>query len=529
MAKAGKPLLLMILDGWGLKTGLPGDALALARTPNFDRAWQEYPRTTLGCSGNMVGLPEGQMGDSEVGHMNIGAGRVVYQDMTRISRAIDDGIFFRNPEFVLALNKAKQRNGKLHLFGLLSDGGIHSHISHLFALLRLAKLHELEKVFIHCFTDGRDTPPRSALEYIAQLEEAIASLGLGEIASVGGRFYGMDRDKRWDRTAKAYNALVTGDVPCYAGAEEAVRASYAAGMNDEFIKPCLINSGGGELWPGRIENHDSVIFFNYRSDRARQLSHAFCDADFAFFERARVLPGLHFTGMTSYDDSLKARVAFPPAPPANTLGKVLSQNGKRQLRIAETEKYAHVTFFFNGGVERMEAGEDRVMIPSPNVTTYDLKPEMSASLLTRTVIDRIESGIYDVIILNFANPDMLGHTGNLEATAQALEAVDACLGQIEEALRQAGGQLLITADHGNVERMRDENGKPVTKHTTGRVPFILLNDAYKGSLLREDGDLQDIAPTVLHLLNLKQPAEMTGHTLIVKGLQQYDQLSLDFS
>ncbi|MCL2817254.1 MAG: 2,3-bisphosphoglycerate-independent phosphoglycerate mutase, partial [Clostridiales bacterium] len=435
MAKAGKPLLLMILDGWGLKTGLPGDAFKLARTPNFDRLWKEYPHTTLGCSGNMVGLPAGQMGDSEVGHMNIGAGRVVYQDMTRISRAIDDGIFFLNPEFILAINKAKQRNGSLHLFGLLSDGGIHSHIDHLLALLRLAAQHDFKRVFVHCFTDGRDTPPRSALEYIAQLEEEMAALGLGEIASVSGRFYAMDRDKRWDRTARAYNALVMGDAPSFSDAGEAVRASYAAGMSDEFIEPCLVNRGGGS-WPGRITNHDSAIFFNYRSDRARQLSHAICDADFAYFERAGILPGLHFVGMTSYDDSQKIRAAFPPLPPVNTLGRVLSQNGKRQLRIAETEKYAHVTFFFNGGVERMEAGEDRVMIPSPNVMTYDLKPEMSAPLLTKTVIDRIESGIYDVIILNFANPDMLGHTGNMEAAAKALQVVDACLGQIESSLRQ---------------------------------------------------------------------------------------------
>ena len=525
MIFAGKPLLLMILDGWGMPEHGSADALDLAQTPIYDRLWEHYPHSTLGASGPDVGLPEGQMGDSEVGHMNIGAGRVVYQDFTHINREIAEGSFFHNPAFVSAFANAKIEGRALHIMGLVSDGGIHSHIEHLFALIRSAQQRQVTRLFIHCFTDGRDTNKEAALEYILPLQELLTSLKLGKIATVTGRFYAMDRDKRWNRVQQAYDAMVYGVGKQVESAEQAVRSSYAMGDTDEFIKPYVMI----DEWRqpvGLIKEDDSVIFFNYRSDRARELSHAFMDKNFDFFDRGAAPPKTHFVALTSYDDTLfNIEVAYPPHPPVNTLGRVLSRNGLRQLRIAETEKYAHVTFFFNGGVEKMEVKEERVMIPSPNVKTYDLQPEMNAASVTRTVIDRIESKIYDVIILNYANPDMVGHTGNIEATVKSLEFIDTWLGQVQAAVEEAGGTLIVTADHGNVERMKDKDGSPMTSHTTNRVPFIIVDEGLRHLQLRE-GKLEDVAPTILHLLGLKQPDEMTGKSLIISGLHQFDQPTL---
>ena len=525
MKFAGRPLLLMILDGWGMPEYGPADALDLANTPYFDRLWYNYPHTVLGASGPDVGLPEGQMGDSEVGHMNIGAGRVVYQDFTHISREIAEGSFFHNTAFLEAFENAKQPGQALHIFGLVSDGGIHSHTDHLFALIRMAKQHQVERLFIHCFTDGRDTNKEVALDYIMPLEGLMRNLGVGKIATVIGRFYAMDRDKRWNRVQRAYDAMVYGQGMPVTSAAEAVRASYANGISDEFIEPCIITDTDGEP-VGKIKDGDSMLFFNYRSDRARELSHAFTDKNFDFFGRGDHPPKTHFVTLTSYDDTLRnVSVAYPPHPPFNTLGRVLSRNGLRQLRIAETEKYAHVTFFFNGGVEKMEVGEDRVMIPSPNVKTYDMQPEMSAAAVTRAVIDRIESKIYDVIVLNYANPDMIGHTGNIEATVASLEYIDNCLGQVLAAVTEAGGTLIITADHGNVERMMDKFGLPMTSHTTNPVPLIIVDEDLCHLELRK-GKLEDVTPTILQLLGIKQPDEMSGKSLIISGLQQFDQMSL---
>lgn len=525
MIFAGKPLLLMILDGWGMPEHGPGDALDLAQIPVYRRLWEAYPHTSLGASGPDVGLPAGQMGDSEVGHMNIGAGRVVYQDFTHINREIEEGSFFHNPAFDSAFTNAKTPGCALHIMGLVSNGGIHSHIDHLFALIRAAKQHQVEKMFIHCFTDGRDTNKEAALDFILPLEELLNRLKLGKIATVTGRFYAMDRDKRWNRVQQAYDAMVYGVGEQAPSAEAAVHQSYAQGHTDEFIKPhVMVDDLNRPL--GLIKSGDSVIFFNYRSDRARELSHAFMDKNFDFFDRGANPPKTHFVTLTSYDDTLfNVEVAHPPHPPFNTLGRMLSRNGMRQLRIAETEKYAHVTFFFNGGVEKMEVKEERVMIPSPNIKTYDLQPEMNATAVTRTVIDRIESKIYDVIILNYANPDMIGHTGNIEATVKALEFIDICLGQVQAAVEAAGGTLIITADHGNVERMIDKDGLPMTSHTTNRVPLIIVDEGLRHLELRE-GKLEDVSPTILHLLGLKQPDEMTGKSLIVAGLQQFDQPTL---
>ena len=525
--KIGKPLLLMILDGWGLCTGLAGDALSMAVTPNFDRLWSDYPHTTLDCSGEKVGLPHGQMGNSEVGHAHIGAGRIMDQDLVRISKSIDDGSFFDNPVLIWAMDRAKQRNSALHLLGLVSDGGVHSMDTHLYALLEMAKRRGLNRVYIHCFTDGRDTAPDSAARYIKKLEEKITEIGIGEIASVCGRFFAMDRDKRWDRISRTYRTLVFGDVPEMPDAERAVRDSYAEGITDEFIEPVLINSGGGE-WQGNIKNDDSVIFFNYRADRARELSHALCDERFDYFDRGQLLTGLHYVCMTSYDETIKASVAFPPISPESTLGNILAMNNMRQLRIAETEKYAHVTFFFNGGQEDSEHGEDRILIPSPLVKTYDQKPEMSACQITDAVLERIENGNYDVIILNYANPDMLGHTGNIPAAVKGLEVVDECIGRVTRALRRVGGSMIVTADHGNVEKMLDDDGNKMTSHTTGKVPFILVHEDLRGAALASDGGLSNIAPTILQILGIKHPGQMTGSSLIKNANEIYNQMRIDF-
>ncbi len=524
MKHAGKPLLLMILDGWGMPEHGEADAFDCAKIPVYDRLWANFPHTILGAAGEYVGLPKSQMGDSEVGHMNIGAGRVIYQDYTHINKQIEDGDFFEQPTLLKACQNCLQNNSALHLIGLVSDGGIHSHINHLMALIELAHRQKISKVFVHFFSDGRDTGNAVALEYVRPLEALMAKLNTGQIASVIGRFYAMDRDKRWSRVQKAYRAMVYGDGIKVANATEAITSSYAEKISDEFIKPHVIVDQNQEPI-GLIKENDSLIFFNFRSDRARELSHAFADKRFEFFDRGEGWPRTFFVTLTGYDDTLQnVHIAYPPHPPVNTLGRVLSRNGLRQLRIAETEKYAHVTFFFNGGIEQMEVGEDRVMIPSPNVKTYDLTPQMSADAVTRAVIDRIESGIYDVIILNYANPDMIGHTGNVEATVECLNYIDSCIARIYQAIQEVGGTLLVTADHGNVERMM-LNGEPMTSHTTNMVPFIIVDDELRHLQLRE-GCLEDIAPTILHLLGIALPPEMTGRSLIEAGLQQFDQLSL---
>lgn len=492
------------------------DCLAMSELPNFDRLWENYPHTSLSASGLDVGLPEGQMGNSEVGHMNIGAGRIVYQDLTKISKDIREGGFFRNEALVDACEKVKMNGGALHLLGLVSDGGVHSHLEHLCALLELAKRRGLNRVFVHCFMDGRDTPTDAGRDYLAQLEQAITAIGCGRIASVCGRFYAMDRDKRWERVEKAYRMLVEGRSDHQArSAAEAIENSYTAGVSDEFVEPTVIvNENGAAVGP--ISSGDAVVFFNFRADRAREISHALTDDGFTGFDRGeRPLLSAYVT-MTDYDETLtKVKVAYPPKDIEDTFAEVISRNGLRQLHIAETEKYAHVTFFFNGGVEEPVAGEDRCLIPSPKVKTYDLQPEMSAGQVCDEVIRRIKEDVYDVVILNFANPDMVGHTGVIEAACRAVTFVDGCIGKVVNAVLEASGRVLLTADHGNVECLRID-GEPMTAHTTNPVPFILIDDKRKDRRLRDGGRLEDIAPTMLHLLGLPQPELMTGRSLIIE-------------
>lgn len=511
--RAKKPLLLMILDGWGYSPVSKGNAIAQANKPNFDYLLQTYPHTLLEASGEAVGLPAGQMGNSEVGHLNIGAGRVVYQELTRIFKAIKTGEFAQNSVLAEAMERVKNGPGALHLMGLVSDGGVHSHLDHLFALLEMAKTRGVKKVYIHAVLDGRDVLPQSAKTYLGQLNEKLEELGVGQVASVSGRYYLMDRDQRWERIEKAYQALVQGEGLKAPNALAAVEQSYDVRVNDEFVAPTVIIDDEGQPL-GKIKEGDSVIFFNFRSDRARQISHAFVDEDFTGFER-KEHPKVHYVCLTEYDVTLKAAVAFPPQNLENTLGEVLAQQHKKQLRIAETEKYAHVTFFFNGGVEDPCSGEDRCLIPSPKVATYNLKPEMSAFEVTEELLKRVQNDSYDVIILNFANSDMVGHTGEFEAAIKAIEAVDQCIGKIVPAVQKQGGSLLITADHGNAEAKIDlETGRPLTAHTTNPVPFILIDDTYQGSKLREGGALCDVAPTMLKLLRIPQPQDMTGKSLI---------------
>ncbi len=508
------PLALVVLDGWGCSPQERGNAIFLAETPNFKYLQETYPHTTLAASGEEVGLPSGQMGNSEVGHLNIGAGRVVYQDITRISKAIRSGEFFTNPVLVEAMEKAQESKASLHLFGLVSDGGVHSHLTHLYALLEMARCYGLPGVFIHAFLDGRDVPPASAKEYIQEVENKCRELNTGKIATLMGRYYAMDRDKRWERVEKAFNAIVYGEGEKATLAQAAVERSYENGVTDEFLVPTVIIDREGNP-VGMVAPGDVIIFYNFRADRAREITRAFTDRDFTGFRRREGYPGVHFVCMTQYDVTIDAPVAFPPQSLKNTLGEVLAGRGLKQLRIAETEKYAHVTFFFNGGVEAPNPGEDRILIPSPKVATYDLKPEMSAYEVTHRVLEEIARDKYDVIILNYANPDMVGHTGILDAAVKAVTVVDECLGRVVNAILDKSGVALVTADHGNAEQMLEENGEEAhTAHTTNPVPFILVSEQYRGSSLRYGGALEDIAPTILEILKIPQPPEMTGHSLL---------------
>ncbi|GGA44800.1 2,3-bisphosphoglycerate-independent phosphoglycerate mutase [Kroppenstedtia guangzhouensis] len=506
-----KPVALVILDGFALREETHGNAVAQAKKPNFDRYWSQYPHTTLGASGEAVGLPEGQMGNSEVGHLNIGAGRVVYQDLTRVSKSIEEGSFYKNETFLGAIRHVKEYNSRLHLYGLLSDGGVHSHMDHLFALLELAAREGLREVFIHAFLDGRDVAPDSGVKYIRQLQQKITETGVGRIATVQGRYYAMDRDKRWERTEKAYRAMVYGEGPRYRDPVQAVKESYEKSVYDEFVMPTVIVDDQGHP-VGSIQSHDAVIFYNFRPDRAIQISLAFTNEDFRGFDRGEKRPEhLYYVCLTKFSESVNGYVAYKPTDLDNTYGEVVSQHGLKQLRIAETEKYPHVTFFFSGGREETFPGEDRILINSPQVATYDLKPEMSAYEVTDALVREIEAEKHDAIILNFANPDMVGHSGKLEPTIRAVEAVDECLGRVVEAVRAHGGTAVVIADHGNADMVLNENNEPVTSHTTFPVPCIVTDPSAR---LREEGILADVAPTLLHLLGLAQPAEMTGRSLI---------------
>ena len=504
-----KTTMLMILDGFGINEKEEGNAVKMANIPNIKRILKQYPNTILHTSGLDVGLPEGQMGNSEVGHTNIGAGRIVYQELTRITKSIEDGDFFSIPELVTAIENCKKNHSKLHIMGLVSDGGVHSHQRHLFALLELAKRKDFEDVYVHCFLDGRDTPPASAEGYLAELESKMAEKGVGKIATIMGRFYAMDRDKRWNRIQKAYDAMVKGEGEKAISASVAIENSYQKEVFDEFVVPTVICNNDKPV--AKIEENDSVIFFNFRPDRAREITRAIVDEEFDGFERDYFQT--NFVTFTNYDETIKnVSVAFKKDEIKNTFGEIISRNGMTQLRIAETEKYAHVTFFFNGGEEKQYEGEDRILIPSPKVETYDMKPEMSAFEVTENVLNAIHSRKYDSIILNFANPDMVGHTGNVEAVIKALEALDGCVERIVEAIEEEHGILLITADHGNCEQMIDyKTGEPHTAHTTNPVPLVLVG---KDDVKLKEGRLADLAPTMLDLIGLDKPEEMTGESLI---------------
>jgi len=507
-----KPTVLMIMDGFGLSDNTEGNAVKLAETPNLDHIFATYPWEKGYASGLAVGLPDGQMGNSEVGHLNMGAGRVVYQELTRITKSIQDGDFFENPVLIKAMDNCKDNGRGLHLFGLLSDGGVHSHNTHLYALLEMAKRRGVKNVYIHAFLDGRDTPPSSGKGYLEELEERIKSIGVGAIATVSGRYYAMDRDNRWERVKIAYSAIVAGEGSTAGSAAECIDDSYAAGKTDEFVIPTVIQENGSPI--AVLKPLDSVIFFNFRPDRARELTRALCDPDFKGFEREKGFFPLTYVCFTEYDVTIPyTMVAFTGQSLANTFGEYISSLGLKQLRIAETEKYAHVTFFFNGGVETPCPGEDRVLIPSPKAATYDLQPEMSAYPVTDKLVEAIKARAYDVIVVNYANCDMVGHTGVLEAAVKAVEAVDACAGRVLEAVLSVDGQLFICADHGNCEKMIDEQtNQPFTAHTTGPVPFILVN-AKKAKGIDKGGKLCDITPTLLDLMDIPKPKEMTGRSL----------------
>ena len=507
-----KPVMLMILDGFGIAPKSEGNAVSLAKKPNFDRLLEKYPHSELQASGLFVGLPDGQMGNSEVGHLNIGAGRIVYQELTRITKSIADGDFFTNESLVKAMENAKKTDGALHLMGLLSDGGVHSHIDHLKGLLEFAKKAGVQNVYVHAFMDGRDVPPSSGKEFIEKTEAMMAEVGVGKIATVSGRYYAMDRDNRWERVELAYNAMVLGQGETANSATEAIEKSYHDDKTDEFVLPTVIEKDGNPL--AKIKNGDSVIFFNFRPDRAREITRAINDKVFDGFKREAL--DLTFVTMTQYDKTLEGvEVAFKPQTLTNTLGEYVSDKGLNQLRIAETEKYAHVTFFFNGGVEKENENEERALIPSPKVATYDLKPEMSAYEVTEELIKRLDSDKYDMVILNFANPDMVGHTGVVDAAIKAIEAVDECLGKVVDKVLEKDGTVFITADHGNAETMIDfSTGNPFTAHTTQPVPFLWVSNNTDGKTIK-DGKLADIAPTMLNVLGLEAPVEMTGENLIV--------------
>lgn len=502
-----KPVLLMILDGFGLYKDYPGNAISLAKTENLDKLYETCPHTEIYASEKWVGLPMGQMGNSEVGHLNIGAGRVVFQDLTRIGNEIDNGNFYHNQMFLKAVENAKKNNSSLHLMGLVSKGGVHSHFKHLLALIDLAKKEGLKKVYIHVITDGRDVSPDASLEDVKELEDYLKKVGVGKIADISGRYYAMDRDKRWERIKKYFDLVTEKYDNSNPNALDAIKSSYDNGVTDEFIKPVEIDC------EGKIKDGDSLIFFNFRPDRARQIVRALVDENFDGFPRKE--KNIFLVTMTQYDDTIPhTNVAYPENRPTNTLGEILEKNHLRQLRIAETEKYAHVTFFFNGGREVMFKGEDRILVQSPKVATYDLKPEMSAPEITENLIEKLRENIYDCIILNFANPDMVGHTGVIPAAINAVETVDNCIGKILKEIKKLGGALLITADHGNCDMMLTKDNKPITSHTTNKVPFILYG--VENVKLRSEGALCDIAPTILELLNIKQPKEMTGKSLIEK-------------
>lgn len=504
-------LALIIMDGWGYREERHGNAIAEANTPFFDKLNGHAPMALLNASGREVGLTDGQMGNSEVGHLNIGGGRIVHQELPRISIAIEDGTFFKNEALVSSMNNAIENNSSLHLIGLLSDGGVHSHIDHLFALIKMAKERGGKKLFVHPLLDGRDTDPKIGDRFLKELSEEISRVGLGQIATIMGRYYGMDRDNRWDRIEAAYNALVMGEGKKSDDAIKAMEQSFEAGITDEFVIPTVIEDKAGHP-VATIKDNDSVIFFNFRADRVRQMVRAFSQPAFSGFKR-KAVPKTHITCLTEYDQTFGLPVAFPANKLKNTLGEVLSQKGIRQLRIAETEKYAHVTFFFNGGVEKPNQGEDRILIPSPKVATYDLQPEMNAAQVMEGVLKVVKEEKYGVIIVNFANPDMVGHTGVYTAALKAVETIDRCVGNITEAILEKGGEVLITADHGNVEDMINGHGSPVTAHSTSRVPFYCVSG--REVKLRKTGRLADIAPTILDLLNIDQPKEMTGQSLIL--------------
>lgn len=510
-----KTTVLMILDGYGINSKAEGNAIAKAKTPVMDKLMAEYPCVKGNASGMAVGLPEGQMGNSEVGHLNMGAGRIVYQELTRITKEIQDGTFFENEALLAAVENCRKNDSALHMYGLVSDGGVHSHISHIYGLLELAKRSGLEKVYVHCFLDGRDTPPASGKDFVLQLEQKMAELGVGEVATVTGRYYAMDRDNNYDRVQKAYAALTKGEGLTAESAAAGIQASYDREETDEFVKPTVVMKNGKPV--ATIQANDSVVFFNFRPDRAREITRAFCDDDFKGFDRGERIP-LTYVCFSEYDPTIPNKlVAFKKISVTNTFGEWLAANHMKQARIAETEKYAHVTFFFNGGVEAPNEGEDRILVNSPkDVATYDLKPQMSAYEVCDRLVESIESGKYDVIIINFANPDMVGHTGVIDAAVKAIEAVDECVGRAYDAVMKTGSTLFICADHGNAEMMIDyETKAPFTAHTTNPVPFILVNydPAYT---LREGGCLADIIPTLIETMGMEKPAEMTGESLLIR-------------
>ena len=510
-----RPNCIIIMDGYGLSNECKGNAIFCAKSKNVCELMSQNPHTLIGASGMDVGLPEGQMGNSEVGHLNMGAGRIVYQELTRITKSIKDGDFFENQEFLYAIKNAKENGKKLHLYGLLSDGGVHSHFTHLFALIELAKQNGLDDVYVHCFLDGRDVSPTSGADYIAKLQDKIQELSFGTIASVGGRYYVMDRDNRWDRVEKAYDMMTIGQGEKTENPVEYVQNSYKEGVTDEFVIPANVVKNGKPV--GLIEEGDSVIFFNFRPDRARQITRAMTVKEFDGFNRKSGFLNPIYVCFTRYDASFdNVRIAFKPQVLTNTLGEYIASLGLRQLRIAETEKYAHVTFFFNGGVEKPNANEDRELIASPKVATYDLQPEMSAYEVTEKVIEKLESNLYDVVILNFANCDMVGHTGDFDAAVKAVKTVDECVGKVVEKIQQMGGCAIITADHGNADKMIAEDGSPFTAHTTNLVPCILIGEQFNKVKLRDDGILADVAPTLLDMMDLQIPQEMTGKSLIIK-------------